>query len=356
MLPSSPGLSPVSGPTVALCLEQTLGHRAHTLNLEAAAGARAQPTPVVRVEYPEDPRLRVPWAARGSGQALRKLRALPGRPDVTLFHTSTISLAAPAFGTPYVVSVDATPLQIDAMGRWYRHERSPALVERAKTAWYRRVFGRARAMVAWSDWSAKSLTRDYGVNPERIHVFHPGAGCAFFDLERTGAASVPTILFVGGDFERKGGDTLLDAFAPLAGRARLVMVTAAAVPERPGVSVERGVTPGSRRLLSAYANADIFCLPTRGDCTSVAIEEAMAAGLPVVTTAVGSNAETIADGESGLLIPADDPATLTGALTRLVEDAAERIRMGAAARERAQDAYHAQSNAHGILDLLEAVA
>ena len=356
MLPWTPGSRPVSAPTVALCLEQTLGHRAHTLNLEMAAAAREQPAPVVRVEYPEGSRLPVPWAARGSGQALRKLRALPGRPDATLFHTSTISLAAPAFGTPYVVSVDATPLQVDAMGQWYRHDRSLAAIERAKTAWYRQVFGRARAMVAWSTWSAESLTKDYGVAPERIHVFHPGAGCAFFELERTGRASPPTILFVGGDFERKGGDTLLEAFAPLAGRARLLLVTGADVRESPGVSVERGATPGSGRLLSAYANADIFCLPTRGDCTSVAIEEAMAAGLPVVTTAVGSNAETVGDGESGLLIPVDDPIALRAALTRLVEDAAERMKMGAAARERARDTYHAHTNARGILDLLEAVA
>lgn len=346
----------MNGPTVALCLEQTLGHRAHTLNLEAAAARRQQPTPVVRVEYPEQARLPVPWAARGSSIALRQLRALPRRPDATLFHTSTISLGAPASRTPYVVSVDATPLQLDTMGQWYRHGQSLASLERLKTAWYRRVFGRARAMVAWSGWSAESLEHDYGVDPERVHIFHPGASRPFFELCRRPEAGVPTILFVGGDFERKGGDTLLEAFAPLARQARLVLVTGAAVPERCGVSVERGVTPGSARLLAAFAAADIFCLPTRGDCTSVAIEEAMAAGLPVVTTPVGSNEETVRDGESGLLVPPGDVAALRDALARLIDDAAVRRSMGMAARERAHAAYDAEANARAIIDLVEAVA
>ncbi|MEZ4482228.1 MAG: hypothetical protein R3B97_13975 [Dehalococcoidia bacterium] len=109
------------------------------------------------MEYPEGSRIPLPWAVRGSGRALRQLQKLARRPDATLFHTSTISLGAPAYRTPYVVSVDATPLQVDAMGDWYRHKRSARVVERAKVASYKRVFGGARAMVAWSAWSARSL-------------------------------------------------------------------------------------------------------------------------------------------------------------------------------------------------------
>ena len=343
-------------PDPALCLEQTLGHRAHTLNLERAAALRGRPASVVRVAYPEGSRVALPWAVRGSGRALRQLRTLARRPDATLFHTSTISLGAPAFGTPYVVSVDATPLQVDAMGDWYRHKRSARAVERAKVAWYRRVFGGARAMVAWSEWSARSLERDYGVRPDRIRVFHPGAGRPFFELERLPARDIPTILFVGGDFVRKGGDVLLEAFAPLSGRARLLLVTGADIPDMPEVAIERGATPGSERLLAAYAGADIFCLPTRGDCTSVAIEEAMAAGLPVVTTPVGSNPETVADGESGFLVPVDNVAALREALTRLVDDASTRTRMGTMAREHARESYDADANARGVLALLQDVA
>lgn len=349
----------MTAPAVALCLEQTLGHRAHTLNLESAAAAWEHPPAVLKVDYPETSRLPLPWAVRGSARAVRQLRALPKRPDVTLFHTSTISLGArlASRSRPYAVSVDATPLQVDTMGSWYRHEASARPVERAKAAWYGQVFRHAAAMIAWSHWSAESLVQDYGVDPGRIRVFHPGAGRAFLHLERSQAASsLPTILFVGGDFQRKGGDVLLRAFEPLSSRARLVLVTGADVPAMANVTVERGVTPGSDRLLSAYASADIFCLPTRGDCTSVAIEEAMAAGLPVVTTPVGSNAETVADGESGVLVPVDDAESLHETLKMLVEDATLRLRLGRAARARAREAYDADANARGILSLIEAVA
>lgn len=334
---------------MTLCLEQTLGHRAHGQNLEAAVAGDAN-VDVLRVRYPEAPRLRIPWALRGSSQARRLLNGA-GRRDVTLFHTQTISLLAPAAtrGRPYLVSIDATPAQVDEMGRWYRHRRLPAPFEWAKSAWYRRVFAGAAGMVAWSGWAAASLSGRYGVPRDRILVVHPGAGPAFFELQRPPANRLPRILFVGGDFERKGGRHLLDAFDRLHGRAELVCVTDAHLPYMPGLTVERGVTPGSERLLAAFAAADIFCLPTLGDCTSVAIGEAMAAGLPTVTTRVGSNAEVVRDGEHGLLIEPGSTRALSAALDHLVGDGAARARMGAAARAHARDCLDAAANARRIL-------
>jgi glycosyltransferase involved in cell wall biosynthesis len=340
---------------LALCLEQTLGHRAHTLNLEREAAHRPRTT-ILKVEYPGSPRLRLPWALRGSVDAARQLRRLATGPAATLFHTSTISLAARSTRTPYLVSVDATPVQLDSMGAWYRHRRASALLEAAKKRWYESVFRSAHGMIAWSRWAAASLTADYGVDPARITILHPGAGTDLFALERRRPVAVPTILFVGGDFERKGGVELLTAFAALRVPARLVLVTPAALPELPpGVEVLRGVTPGSPALLRAYAEADIFCLPTKGDCTSVAIEEAMAAGLPVITTPVGSNADTVPDG-TGMLVPAGDTAALADALTALAADRPRRDSLARAARELARDAYNAEANARRLFDALEAVA
>jgi glycosyltransferase involved in cell wall biosynthesis len=66
----------------------------------------------------------------------------------------------------------------------------------------------------------------------------------------------------------------------------------------------------------------------------MAILEAMAAGLPVVATAVGGVPEIVVEGETGLLVAPGDPAALAGALSRLVEDPALRRRLGAAGRER----------------------
>ena len=347
----------MTGPTLAFCLEQTLGHRAHGLNLEAAIVTAAPEAAVHRIEYPEGSRLPLPWAVRGSALAWRSLRRAK-TPAATLIHTSTISLFAPqaARGGRYIVSLDATPVQLDQMGQWYGHAAGPSAVERLKAAWYRRVLGGAASVVAWSNWAADSLVHDYGVVRERILVAHPGAGRGFFDIERDIRPAVPRILFVGGDFQRKGGDVLLEAFAPLSGRAELVLVSDAGIPSMTGVRQARGLRPGTHGLISEFAEADIFCLPTRGDCTPVAIGEAMAAGLPVVTTRVGSNAETVTDGVEGLLIEQGSVPSLAEALRSLVEDAELRLRMGAAARTAARERMDAEGNAFRIIERLKAVA
>ena len=340
-------------PRLALCLEQTLGHRAHGLNLEAAA-AQAGAT-VHRVEYEEHPRIRAPWAVRGSWQAAQALRGT-APVDVSLFHTSTISLFAGRAQGRYVVSADATGVQLDAMGAWYQHARGPAAVERAKRAWYRHVFVQAAALVAWSKWAARSFVNDYGVDGSRILVAHPGAPAGFFELERDYGTRRPRVLFVGGDFKRKGGDLLLEAFAPLAKRAELVIVTDAQVPVRPGVRVVSGIRPGTAEQRHVFAAADIFCLPTRGDCTPVVLGEAMAAGLPVVTTRAGSNGETVRAGETGFLVPPDNVAMLSESLRALVDDAGLRERLGRNGRSVARERMDAGVNARKVIDWMRAVA
>lgn len=341
---------------MALCLEQTLGHRTHGLNLQRAL-CEGDAADVFEVQAPAANRLRVPWAVRGSLQARSRMRATGREYAVSLFHTQSVSLFArsAAGGGEYVVSVDATPKQFDAVGNWYGHSAGWSVAERWKQERYRRVFRGAAGLVAWSEWAAGSLASDYGVGRERVLVAHPGAGPEFFAIERGARHARPVILFVGGDFERKGGPLLVEAWRLLAGRADLVLVTEANVAPEPGLRVERGVRPGPR-LQALYASADIFCLPTLGDCTPVVIGEAMAAGLPVVTTDIASNRETVRDGETGLLTPPGDGMALGAALGRLVTGAGEREAMGRAAREHAREYMDAQANARRVLDYMRKVA
>ena len=82
----------------------------------------------------------------------------------------------------------------------------------------------------------------------------------------------------------------------------------------------------------------------------------MAAGLPVITTTVGSNGNTVQDGQTGLLVAPGDPGHLYNALRRLIEDPPTRAAMGDNARAFAREALDADLNARRLFEFLEEVA
>src|SRR5439155_24152263 len=86
------------------------------------------------------------------------------------------------------------------------------------------------------------------------------------------------------------------------------------------------------RILRA---SDISVLSSQREGFSNVVIESLAAGLPVVATDVGGNAEAIAEGSCGLLVPVGDAAAISERLGRLAEDRGLRARMAAAARRRA---------------------
>ena len=88
-----------------------------------------------------------------------------------------------------------------------------------------------------------------------------------------------------------------------------------------------------------YAAADIVAFASLSEGTSLAVIEAMAAAKPIVATAVGGNCELLEHGESALLVPAADPASLAEALTSLAQDAQLANRLGLAARTKAVAGY-----------------
>ena len=90
------------------------------------------------------------------------------------------------------------------------------------------------------------------------------------------------------------------------------------------------------RLLGA---ADLFLLTSTSEGIPLTIIEAMAAGLPVVTTDVGGTAEVVVEGQTGFLAPAGDDAALAAAVLRLADDGGLRRRLGEAGRQRAKDRF-----------------
>jgi len=107
----------------------------------------------------------------------------------------------------------------------------------------------------------------------------------------------------------------------------------------------------NRPNLHALFDVSVLCSAREGFPNAVV--EAMAAGRPVVATAVGGVPDAVVDGETGRLVPAGDVPALADALRALVADAGLRERMGAAARERARARYHERMVMPRLMSLYE---
>jgi L-malate glycosyltransferase len=90
---------------------------------------------------------------------------------------------------------------------------------------------------------------------------------------------------------------------------------------------------------ACLAAADIFVLPSRSEACPNAVLEAMAAGLPIVASAVGGIVELIADNRTGLLVPPDDPPALCRRICELMANPARGSQIGEAARAEVQSRY-----------------
>lgn len=353
-------------------LEYSLGHVTHAQNLKRVLAQQADIHPTY-VDLPYDgmtgawtrlPGIRANWSLRASLGAYLGLRGQAKRLEGALFHTQVTSLFSAGLmrRVPSVISLDATPLQYDALGAFYGHRPSSnARLEALKKRLNQRAFGAARHLVAWSEWAKDSLVADYGVPSQKVSVIPPGIDTELWHFERPPrkAGAPVNLLFVGGDFARKGGDTLLEAFAALPpsvnAHLHLVTKTERVGNDLPHVTVHRNVAPNSEPLLRLFADADLFVFPTRGDCLPLAVMEALAAGLPVVTTAVGALPEAVTQGETGWIVPPDDPRALTEALSELARDGLLRANLAAKARAVAVQRFNSGINYRRLVDEVRTV-
>jgi len=337
---------------IAYVMEQTLGSITHYANLRKEEATSTLHLPRwIPIEYEAG---RIPWTVTGSLRARRELGPILEQIDGIFMHTTTIApLSADYFGKkPTVLSSDGTPLNKRHMRQAYGLRAEGGVAQRAKQRFYREIFARAAGFVAWSDWTKQSFVEDYGCREEDVAVIPPG-----IDLELFAAGNrdheLPKVLFVGGDFMRKGGDLLLDVFRRrLQGRAELVLVTKENVPEEPGIRVHRNLQANSSGLLELFRTADIFALPTRADCYSMVCMEALAAGLPIVATRVGGIPDMIEEGSTGHLIDVDDSEALARRLESLITEPALRREMGQKARARAGERFNVRENARRLFEFV----
>ncbi len=177
---------------------------------------------------------------------------------------------------------------------------------------------------------------------------------------------LPTGVFVVGIVARltaqKAHHVLLEAFAALRRsqpEARLVVVGGGRREHElrqlaEDLGIAEGVHfTGVRRDVAALLPAfDVSCLSSVHEGVPVAVIEAMAAGIPVVTTDCGALRDVVVDGEHGYLVPVGDAEALADRLARLAEDPLLRRRLGEAARQRVEARYRLDRTARGYESLL----
>ena len=236
-------------------------------------------------------------------------------------------------------------------------------LSRARLIWNRRDMGilrepKHRLAYRWLPFlpdyviAVSEEVRRHAVEVDRIPSSRVGVVYNGVDVKTGGDPrawpAAPVIITVGNLRHVKGQDVLVEAAAIVLRRYPEAQFLIAGAPldsefyivlqarvEALGLQDRVRLLGGVAEPTKLLCKASVFVLPSRSEGFSNAIVEAMAAGLPVVATTVGGNAEAVQDGVTGVLVPADDPEALAAALLAMLEHPERSRAMGDAGQARA---------------------
>jgi len=215
---------------------------------------------------------------------------------------------------------------------------------------------------AWRRWAADPVLR------ARL-AWHPhGLPLAAWPVRTGGSEQPPVVLGVGRLVAKKGFTTLVRAMSRVPG-ARLVLLgegperaVLAAQARELGVDARLAGRVAEAEVAAWLARASVLALPSRvaagGDRDGLAnvLLEAMASGVPVVTTAAGSAEDAVAHRRTGLIVPPDDPAALAAALRAVLAEPALAAALAARARRLVEQRYTLEVNTLRLARWLTAAA
>lgn len=285
------------------------------------------------------------------------------RPDVIHAHSTTeFALAALESGAPAVVSVHGIVREETRLAR------GPAARLRGfgRDRLEDRVLARVRDVVVVSPYVLEVFGHLF--TGARTHMIETSVSDIFFETPRS--AGAPAVLFAGLILPRKGVLDLVAAARELLARhpgaevrlagdeadpayAARVKEAIAAAGLAGRVRLLGGLSPAA--LASEYARASVMALPSYQETAPVAIQEAMASGVPVVATDVGGNRHLVEDGVTGRVVPARDVASLASALDELLSDPAKSASMGERGRSAARARFSCRAVAERTLALYREV-
>lgn len=310
------------------------------------------PDPLKFLPGPLHVRAEVLWEAR---EIMGKLN----RYDAVMFHAFepyvAAVLASYALRRPLVVWSQDNPPSSDPSVQYSGSRQNPGWRRGLRFQFDRWCAQRVGLFLPFSEWAGEIIQRDCGVPSERIVPINVGIDLSAWHATPAPNNARPQILFVGGNFERKGGDVLLEVYQrAFAARADLHIVTKeppASLPE--GVRAYTDLHSEHPQLHELYAKADVFVLPTRADLSPFVLMEAQATGRPVITSRTGGIPDIVSHGETGFLTTPADAGELEQRLRELLDNAELRREMGQKARQRIEAKFDAAKNVPAILGAMK---
>lgn len=283
---------------------------------------------------------KTPFAFRcATREADKALQAYEGQYDFILFmgamYAPTLDLTKPMF-----IFTDSTRrLSSKNVHDEVSHFKS-AGEERRWLELEGQVYRSATRIFVGSEFVRQSLINDYHVDGRRVITAGFGAGIGFGDPyeKRFDGRS---ILYIGkGDFEKKGGTLLLQAFELVKQEipdAVLHVVGQEHLPEVSGM-VNHGFVRDRNRIVELMRAAHVFALPSLVDRNPISILEAMAAATPCIASDYGAMPELV--GDAGMIAPCNDVQALARALVTLLRDPALSAELGEKGRQRFDTKYN----------------
>lgn len=180
------------------------------------------------------------------------------------------------------------------------------------------AFQNASKLLFETSWAAHSAIEDYGIDAQKVYAIPAGANLDHFPPREQVLAKKPSeqcrLLFMGVDWQRKGGDIAYETLLKLHEMGIEAELTVCGCVPPTGIThphlrvipfLDKNDERQVREIEKLYAMADFFILPTRSEAFGVVFCEAGAFGLPVITTHTGGVPEVVRDGENGFLLPLD---------------------------------------------------
>lgn len=292
---------------------------------------------------------------RNSARARQVARAHPGYNACLMYGTHNFG----RLEVPTYCYFDATAAQVYAARAWEFSHFSEAAARRI-IGLQKSVFDQCTGIFPRSRWAADSVTNDYGISPGKICVANAGPNY-YADPLPHGPYARQTILFIGREFERKGGPLILEAFRRTRKAlpdARLVIIGCTPDIREDGVEIvgiiKKDAPGGLDRLLKYYSEASLFCIMSLYEPFGIVVIEAQNSYLPCVVPARYAFTETVVDGVTGRHVAEYDPSLLANTFIEMLSDPARLEQMGKAGHDYVRANYTWDEAARRIHERIQA--